>query len=367
MGLMGGMGMGLPGGGMGMPDMGAMSMMGGMDAAPDVGAIASQIPDSAMDGGMGITEALDGFGEGGDIGGMMPGMGGAGPGGDLGGMIGTPGFGGTNIPGINDNALQSPLAGSQPPMGGIGNIGGGMPDIGGGNALIGGGGLAPGLAGSNRGIQGGMPGGMGGNALTGSNVGNIQSNMQPLTGQQQINNMMQGGNVGNPGQGFQQMGRREDMQKIIRQQVQQSGTKIPASYFDRMAHIESRHNPRAISPTGAKGLYQFTGRTWKEFGQGDRMNPVNNTKAAIKFAEQNRNYLSKRLGREPQPHELYMAHNLGAGGASRLLRASPNATVTRGLIGSNPRHNPYYLTNRGRPITANQAINRYRKSFLGVK
>ena len=35
------------------------------------------------------------------------------------------------------------------------------------------------------------------------------------------------------------------------------------SQIAAIAHIESRGNPYAVSPSGAKGLYQFTSKTWK--------------------------------------------------------------------------------------------------------
>ena len=149
---------------------------------------------------------------------------------------------------------------------------------------------------------------------------------------------------------------------MIQEQVKNSNTSIDPKYFTQTAYIESRFNPKAGSMTGAQGLFQFTKGTWGK-RQADRHDPVANTQAAIELAEQNKRYLQSKLGRPPSNAEIYMAHNIGAGGAIRLLTASPDATVTQGLIGSNPAHNPMYLMGKGSNISASEAIRRYRRDF----
>jgi len=97
-------------------------------------------------------------------------------------------------------------------------------------------------------------------------------------------------------------------------------------YAYKMAAKESSYNPSAVSPTGATGLFQFTGKTWvgttgESIGahHDGRLNPELNTKAFVKLTEQNRDYLRKALGREPSFGELALAHQQGAGGAEYLL------------------------------------------------
>jgi hypothetical protein len=138
--------------------------------------------------------------------------------------------------------------------------------------------------------------------------------------------------------------------------------------LDRIKHIESRGNPNAVSPTGAKGLYQFTGQTWKDIGMSkyDRLDPIASTEGAIKLANRNGQYLENKLGRAPTDAEIYMAHNIGPGGAYKLLTVDPNTPVTKALIGSNPKYNPHFLTNRGRTITAGQAVQKYYDAFGGT-
>jgi hypothetical protein len=95
-------------------------------------------------------------------------------------------------------------------------------------------------------------------------------------------------------------------------------------YAYRMAQKESNFDPNAVSPTGAKGLFQFTGGTGKQYGlvgqQGDmRTDPALNTQAFVKFTNDNREGLRKVLGRDPTPGELAVAHQQGLGGATALL------------------------------------------------
>jgi len=46
--------------------------------------------------------------------------------------------------------------------------------------------------------------------------------------------------------------------------------------------------------------------------------------------------MQNALGREPQPWELYMAHQQGAGGAANLLRGDPNAPLARNQLANTP-------------------------------
>jgi len=160
----------------------------------------------------------------------------------------------------------------------------------------------------------------------------------------------------------------DNIKDMITAKTQELGTPIPIGYFHKMAQIESGYNPTAVSSTGAKGLYQFIGSTWKQYGTGNPLNPVSNTEAAIKFTNDNYNYLSKKAGRSPSMGELYAAHNIGPYGALRLMSADPNMPVTKALIGSKPAHNPRFLQGKGgKTITARQALENYRNAFSGVK
>jgi hypothetical protein len=91
-------------------------------------------------------------------------------------------------------------------------------------------------------------------------------------------------------------------------------------YLDVTHGIENpTGNPRAVSPTGARGDFQFISSTWARYGQGDINNPADNRAAAGRLAMDNANHLSKALGRQPTEGEVYLAHQQGAAGAAALL------------------------------------------------
>ncbi|MDE2595411.1 MAG: lytic transglycosylase domain-containing protein [Sphingomonadales bacterium] len=113
-------------------------------------------------------------------------------------------------------------------------------------------------------------------------------------------------------------------------------------YLLAEARLESSLDPSAHAGTSsAAGLYQFTGGTWlatlgKHGAEHGLSLPEGATRAQImalrydpqasalmagELANDNRAALSSVLGREPDAAELYMAHFLGSGGATRFLTA----------------------------------------------
>jgi hypothetical protein len=134
-------------------------------------------------------------------------------------------------------------------------------------------------------------------------------------------------------------------------------TGVDFGYLVGQANIESGLNPNAQSVgSTAKGLYQFIEQTWlatvKKHGAGNglgwassaitrhsngryevtdpatrqaildlRKDPTSAAAMAAEFASDNRDYLEAKLGRPMQSVDLYMAHFLGAGGASKFLSA----------------------------------------------
>jgi hypothetical protein len=147
----------------------------------------------------------------------------------------------------------------------------------------------------------------------------------------------------------------------IRQAARMTGADF--KYLLATAQVESNLNPNAQAPTSsARGLFQFTEQTWlttlKEQGgplgygpyanailrqsSGDyaisdpgmaqavlnlRSDPTANALMAGAFTRLNAGKLADRLGRGPTEGELYIAHFLGATGASRMI----------GLADSSPR------------------------------
>lgn len=134
-------------------------------------------------------------------------------------------------------------------------------------------------------------------------------------------------------------------------------TGVDFDYLFSQARIESSLNPNARARTSsATGLYQFIDQTWlatvdkhgAQHGLGWaasaiqrgpngryhvadpatrraildlRRQPEAASAMAAEFAADNRDHLESRLGRPAEPVDLYLAHFLGAGGATRFLRA----------------------------------------------
>lgn len=143
-------------------------------------------------------------------------------------------------------------------------------------------------------------------------------------------------------------------------------TGVDFSYLLGQAKIESSLNPTARAATSsATGLYQFVDQSWlavidqhgAEYGLGWaanaisrgsngryyvadpdmrrqildlRKHPETASVMAAEHAADNKAYLEQRLGREAQPVDLYLAHFLGVGGASKFLSThdrAPNASA----------------------------------------
>jgi len=145
----------------------------------------------------------------------------------------------------------------------------------------------------------------------------------------------------------------------IRDAAQTTGTSF--EYLLTTAQIESNLNPQAQATTSsAKGLYQFIDQTWlatmKQSGpalglgaysaaiaqtsDGQFVVPDASTRAAIMrlrsdpkvsaaiagvYTRSNSAKLNAAIGRAPSEGELYIAHFLGADGASKLIGAASSA------------------------------------------
>jgi soluble lytic murein transglycosylase-like protein len=134
--------------------------------------------------------------------------------------------------------------------------------------------------------------------------------------------------------------RPRDVRGAIARAAAATGTDF--SYLMAQARIESGLNPNARAATSsAAGLYQFTGSTWLSMldkhgaayglpasGAASRAqmlalrsDPELSALMAGELANDNRDFLSGQLGRDPDASELYLAHFLGTEGAGRFLGA----------------------------------------------
>ena len=120
-----------------------------------------------------------------------------------------------------------------------------------------------------------------------------------------------------------------------------SGTGM-SSYLQKVAQVESGGNANAKAKSStASGLFQFTEGTWQEttkamgknYSLEDRFDPQKSAEVAAYFTQKQKAQVEKGTGRDATDADLYMAHFLGAGGATKFLKAmdkNPNAPATEG-------------------------------------
>ncbi|MBI1202600.1 MAG: transglycosylase SLT domain-containing protein [Rhodopseudomonas sp.] len=159
-----------------------------------------------------------------------------------------------------------------------------------------------------------------------------------------------------------------DIMSIIDRTAKKYG--VPADWMRKSAKIESDFNPREVSPTGARGLYQFMPGTAKVYGLGDPMDPQANADAAARLYLDNRNGLEKRIGRAPTGGEVYLAHQQGLSGAGALL-SNPDKNVVDALTpvygGSRARAEKAVKVNGGSVrMTAGQFASQWTSKFDGT-
>lgn len=137
------------------------------------------------------------------------------------------------------------------------------------------------------------------------------------------------------------------VEKALRKAADATG--VSFEYLMKTANNESGMNPNAQAKTSsARGLFQFIESTWMHLvqgldgvaGGGDtsglsqkqllkmRDDPDASAMMAAVFTQKNADNLKKSLGRDASYGELYMAHFLGAGGASKLIDAAQNKPET---------------------------------------
>lgn len=114
-------------------------------------------------------------------------------------------------------------------------------------------------------------------------------------------------------------------------------------YLKKIAQVESSGKAGAKSDSSsASGLFQFTKDTWEEnvkamgknYSLADRSDPQKSAEVAKYFTEKQKKQLQTGTGKENvSDADLYMAHFLGAGGATKFLNAmakNPSALATEG-------------------------------------
>jgi hypothetical protein len=181
-------------------------------------------------------------------------------------------------------------------------------------------------------------------------------------------------------------------------------TGVDFDYLMNQARVESGFRTDVKAATSsASGLFQFTQQTWlatvkqhgAEHGYGSAADAISVDKQgrysvtdaqlrrqildlrnqpeaasvmAAEFAADNGEALLSATGREPEAVDLYLAHFLGSGGASKFLRAwdaDPNqqaAPLFRAAAGANK---TIFYGRNGAPRTLNEIRERFRGKMGG--
>lgn len=185
---------------------------------------------------------------------------------------------------------------------------------------------------------------------------------------------------------------RQQVTQAIDQAARANG--VDFRYLYAQARIESGLNPAAAARTSsARGLFQFIDQTWlgtvAKHGEahglgwaaaqierrGGRwivadpearraiLNLRNDPQAASTmagaFAADNREYLARRTGREPESVDLYLAHFLGAAGAARLLNAPPGTSAAALFPAAARANRAIFYSRDGAPRTVDEIRTRF--------
>ena len=194
-------------------------------------------------------------------------------------------------------------------------------------------------------------------------------------------------------------GARSDVVTAIRQASAETG--VDFSYLMQKASAESSLNPQAQAATSsARGLFQFIDQTWIEtldrhgdaHGLGKataaitrdskgelevkdpafrreilamRDNPLIAAMMAAELAKDNQTSLEQSLGRKVGNAEMYMAHFLGAGGATRFLATlddNPHLKAEN-IVPAAAHANQSMFYKNGKSLTVNQVYAHFAEKF----
>lgn len=121
----------------------------------------------------------------------------------------------------------------------------------------------------------------------------------------------------------------QDVEKTLAEVAKQEG--LDLRLLRTLVQIESSGNPKAVSVSGYKGLFQLSDAGFHAHGgKGSIFDPRENARAASKHIKMTIAHFTKRNGRQPMHAELYLAHQQGVSGASAHL-ANPNQAAWQSM------------------------------------
>ncbi len=166
-----------------------------------------------------------------------------------------------------------------------------------------------------------------------------------------------------------------------------ASTGVDFSYLLQQAKVESSFDPNAKAKgSSATGLYQFIESTWLDMVErhGDkygietdgksrkeilslRKDPAISSQMAAEFARENEEFLNANWGGDVGSTELYLAHFMGAGGATSFLKAKDESPlqVAADIFPKAARanRNVFYDSKTGAPRTIAEVYNFFDRKF----
>lgn len=158
--------------------------------------------------------------------------------------------------------------------------------------------------------------------------------------------------------------------KTIARKAQQEG--IDPSVALTIAKMESDFSNTAQPPIGkdgkrlssAHGLFQVLDDSWKRLGGGNRNDVNEQIRIGFKHMKEAERYIKKNIGRDLQPHEHYLGHLLGPGGASAVLKADPNAKLIDIVRKYDSKNADAIVNNNGMSgLTVSQAVGKWKQKW----
>ena len=119
-------------------------------------------------------------------------------------------------------------------------------------------------------------------------------------------------------------------------------TPLTLSEVTQIAYLESSGNPKAVSSSGAKGLFQFMPRTWASlnkryklhFSKKPSFDLYEQTMMMICLTNENYRGLKRRLKANKKDDtisyiDIYIMHNVGINNAYNIKTLKPNERVNK--------------------------------------
>lgn len=156
--------------------------------------------------------------------------------------------------------------------------------------------------------------------------------------------------------------------KLIAAKAQNFGIDPTAAMV--VSHLETggKFNADAKNPvSSAHGLFQVLNDSWNRLGGKDRNDLNEQIRVGLLHMRDVKKRLSKSLGRDIVGYENYMGHLLGAGGASKVLKADRNTPLIDIVRTYDPKRANAIVNNNGmKGLTVGQALSKWEGKYNTV-